>query len=328
MPGRSGAAGMTGGPWRMLGPGVAELTLSVADQACAREVVAELAGEHSADAPGFLRAAPGLGHLLPAAVRAALQEMRYAEAFCALAVRGKCLDTDCPATPAHWSESEPARTLRHDIWLTLLAAQLGDPIAWAYLQDGRLFNDVLPIRGEEEAQTEHGSSTEMLLHVDEAFADARSDAFGLVCMRNAGAVPTTVAPLAALALSPALTDILFEPRFVVQAHGDERVRPVFTGSRGRPYVRMDFVYTRALDGDRGAGSALAALMDQASAAVVEVSLAPGEVLLVDNGRCLHGRRAFQARYDGTDRWLRRLAVLRDLRRTSHRRSAPDSRVLL
>lgn len=319
---------MTAPPWQTLAPGVAELTLPARDLAAASAVVAELAREHSADAASFLRAAPGLGHLLPGALRSALQEMRYAEAFCALAVRGNCPAADCPPTPAHWSRSQPAATLRQDIWLTLLAAQLGDPIAWAYLQDGRLFNDVLPIRGQEDAQTEHGSSAEMLLHVDEAFADARSDAFGLVCLRNPGAVPTTVAPVAALGLSPALTDLLFEPRFVVEAHGDQRVRPVFSGCAGRPYIRMDFVYTRALHGDRGAGAALAELRDRASAGAVEVSLAPGEVLLVDNARCLHGRRAFQARYDGTDRWLRRLAVLRDLRRTSHRRSAPDSRVLL
>jgi L-asparagine oxygenase len=319
---------MTAMPWRVLAPGIAELTLPGPDIASSRETVRDLAREHTADAPSFLRAAPGLGHLLPKTLLSALHEMRYEEAFSALAVRGNCPASDSPPTPAHWSASQPAQTLRHDIWLTLLTAQLGDPITWLYLQDGRLFHDVLPIRGQEDAQTEHGSAAEMLLHVDEAFADARSDAFGLVCLRNNEAVPTTVAALAAIVLPPALTDLLFEPRFVVEAHGEHRIRPIFTGTRSRPYIRMDFVYTRALDGDRAAGSALAALRVRASAAVVDVALAPGDVLLIDNARCLHGRRAFRARYDGTDRWLRRLAVLRDLRRTSHRRSAPDSRVLL
>jgi hypothetical protein len=319
---------MTAVPWRLLVPGIAELALTEADLAHGRDVVRSLAREHAADAPAFLRAAPGLGYLLPVTLRCALQEMRYAEAFAALAVRGDCPAAGCPPTPVHWSASQPGPAVRQDIWLTLLTAQLGDPVTWGYLQDGRLIHDLLPMPGEEEAQTEHGSAAEMLLHVDEAFADARSDAFGLVCLRNDGAVPTTVAPLAALSLPPSLTDLLFEPRFVVEAHGEQRVRPVFTGSRGRPYIRMDFVYTRAAGGDRDADRALTALREHTLAAVQEIALAPGEVLLVDNARCLHGRRAFRARYDGSDRWLRRLAVLRDLRRTSHRRAEPDSRVLL
>ena len=319
---------MSSHPWQMLAPGVAELTVTGADLASAREVVRELSAEHRSNADRFVRAAPGLGHLLPGTLLDALREMKYTEAFCALAVRGDCPATYCPPTPSHWSASEPGQTLRHDTWLTLLAAQLGDPFTWAYLQDGRLFHDVLPIRGEEDAQTEHGSAAEMVLHVDEAFADVRSDAFGLVCLRNETSVPTTVAPLAALALPGLVTDTLFEPRFVVRAHGDQRVRPVFHGSHRWPYVRMDFFYMRALSGDRDAGSALAVFRERALASTVEVSLAPGEVLLIDNARCLHGRRPFRALYDGTDRWLRRLAVLRDLRRTSHRRASPDSRVLL
>lgn len=319
---------MTATPWRMLAPGVAELTLAAADVGRAGQLIGELVTDHAADAAGFLRAAPGLGCLLPEQLRRALEDMRYGEAFTALAVRGNCPAEASPPTPVHWSASKLGQTIRHDTWLALLTAQLGDPITWAYLQDGRLFHDLMPMPGAAEEQTEHGSTAEMLLHVDEAFADARADAFGMVCLRNAAAVPTTVAPVAALALPSAVTDVLFEARFVVEAHGDQRRRAVFTGSRARPYIRMDFVYMRPADGDREASSALAALKEQSVAAIVEISLAPGEVLLIDNARCLHGRRAFQARYDGTDRWLRRLAALRDLRRTSARRASPDSRVLL
>ena len=87
---------MTAVPWRMLAPGIAELTLTGADLMHGRDVVRSLAREHAADAPAFLRAAPGLGYLLPAPLRCALQEMRYAEAFAALAVRGDCPAGRCP----------------------------------------------------------------------------------------------------------------------------------------------------------------------------------------------------------------------------------------
>ena len=34
----------------------------------------------------------------------------------------------------------------------------------------------------------------------------------------------------------------------------------------------------------------------------------GEVLVLDNYRAVHGRRAFRPRFDGTDRWLKRISV--------------------
>lgn len=50
---------------------------------------------------------------------------------------------------------------------------------------------------------------------------------------------------------------------------------------------------------------------------VAVSLAPGEVLVVDNDLAVHGRVPFRARYDGSDRWLKRASV-----RVPGRRSRP------
>ncbi|TBO54789.1 oxygenase, partial [Streptomyces kasugaensis] len=48
---------------------------------------------------------------------------------------------------------------------------------------------------------------------------------------------------------------------------------------------------------------------------VAVSLRPGEVLIVDNDLVVHGRVPFRARYDGTDRWLKRASVRVPGRRT-------------
>jgi hypothetical protein len=55
------------------------------------------------------------------------------------------------------------------------------------------------------------------------------------------------------------------------------------------------------------------LLGQLSANLTDVVLRPGDVLVVDNLRAVHGRRSFQARFDGNDRWLRRVSAVRDLR---------------
>ena len=59
----------------------------------------------------------------------------------------------------------------------------------------------------------------------------------------------------------------------------------------------------------------------------DVLLAPGDVLFIDNYRAVHGRRPFTARYDGTDRWLKRISVSRDLRRSRDARATAAARVI-
>ena len=39
-----------------------------------------------------------------------------------------------------------------------------------------------------------------------------------------------------------------------------------------------------------------------------IPLAPGDIAIVDNDVAVHARRSFRARYDGTDRWLKRVLV--------------------
>lgn len=58
-----------------------------------------------------------------------------------------------------------------------------------------------------------------------------------------------------------------------------------------------------------------------------VVLTPGDICFLDNYQVVHGRKPFQARFDGTDRWLRRLNIARDLRRSREYRLSADSRVV-
>jgi hypothetical protein len=58
-----------------------------------------------------------------------------------------------------------------------------------------------------------------------------------------------------------------------------------------------------------------------------IPLAPGEILFVNNHLAVHGRRRFQARFDGTDRWLRRLWLASDLRPSRHLRTSATARII-
>jgi len=71
-------------------------------------------------------------------------------------------------------------------------------------------------------------------------------------------------------------------------------------------------------------NSLAASIDSALSGVI---LRPGDICFIDNYRAVHGRQAFRARFDATDRWLRRLNITRDLRRSRAHRISADSRVI-
>ncbi|MFD8754745.1 TauD/TfdA family dioxygenase [Kitasatospora sp. NPDC059577] len=71
---------------------------------------------------------------------------------------------------------------------------------------------------------------------------------------------------------------------------------------------------RCAGDDREAVEALDRLMAELTRVQQEVVVGPGTLLVVDNYQAAHGRRSFKARYDGTDRWLKKITVSRNLRR--------------
>src|SRR5260370_13551448 len=80
--------------------------------------------------------------------------------------------------------------------------------------------------------------------------------------------------------------------------------------------------------DDEARNALDALLRQLRSSQYDVALEPGDLLIIDNYRAVHGRKPFQARYDGRDRWLKRISVTRDLRKSLAARSSADSPLII
>ncbi|MFE7618420.1 TauD/TfdA family dioxygenase [Streptomyces sp. NPDC057496] len=297
----------------------AEITIGDHDRhALQTAMTALLERHHSADAPALLHEAAALGRILPVDLRDRLAEMREPATIAALVIRnGPVGDDEVPPTPDHWRNRPFNGTRPQDFWLTLIGTQLGSPTCWSTIQDGRALVDVLPVKGQEDQQTGHGSAVGLDFHIEDAFHDERCDILTLLTLRNNDDVPTAIATSGGLDLAALDLDTLHEPRYLI--HPDpEHLRdgkladpvptPVLFGDRKQPAFRIDPAFTRALPGDTTAQHAFDELCAQLSGRLVEVPVPPGDVLLLNNHRTVHGRRPFHARYDGTDRWLRKLTV--------------------
>ncbi|HEX8189478.1 MAG TPA: guanitoxin biosynthesis L-enduracididine beta-hydroxylase GntD [Pyrinomonadaceae bacterium] len=338
---------------------MSRLILDTTEVSAVRALLSELTSQYrSAEDEGFLRDVAVLAHELPLRVRRFLNDFKHLEPASGVCViSGYPLDDAALGpTPEHWkARGDISPTLAEEMLFILCASLLGDVFGWATQQGGRLIHEVLPIKDDEDEQMGTGSKQTIWWHNEEAFHPYRSDYVGLMCLRNRDRVPTTYASVDMLELDDEVTRKLFEPRYTIMpddthtavnnwrdggagdalkaAHrrleemlNNPQQQPVMFGHPGSPYLCLDPYYMpRPDEGD--SLRALDALTREIDAKLSEVVLQPGDILFVDNYRAVHGRKSFRARYDGTDRWLKRVNVTRDLRKSRDSREASSSRIV-
>lgn len=339
-----------------------EIRLNTDDLRAIDDIVNALAQRHeTVESPEFQKESRLYADELPRRIRAAINDYRLGETSGALLVSGLPVDdTGIGPTPAHWKDKPvPSPTLRHDLTFFLIACLLGEPIAWATQQDGYLMHDVLPIKGHEKQQIGSGCEELLTWHTEDAYHPLRTDYLGLMCLRNPDGVETTMADIADVELGSAAGEVLFGQRFpmipdhshrsanqgardvedpkvtelrersyaqVERALADPEPVAILFGAPDSPYVRLDPEFMPDLpDGEERA--ALEEICAAIDAAMTGAVLSPGDIVFIDNYRMVHGRKPFHARFDGTDRWLRRLNITRDLRRSRANRISVESRVI-
>lgn len=316
----------------------------------------------SPEGDDFLKDAPVLAHELPRRVRFFLNDFR-----CLEPASGTCLISGYPVdearigrTPQHWKDRPAVSpTVREEMLLILFGTLLGDPIAWVTQQNGHIVHDIMPIKEDEYEQLGTGSQQTLWWHNEDAFHPCRGDHLGMMCLRNPDLVETTIASVDSVRLTPEQVEALFTPHYVIRPDEShtlknradtsmqqgipaevlrssyERIErmnsspekiAVLYGDPASPYIRLDPYFMNPV-ADEKAQQALDALSQAVDAALVGVALRPGDFLFIDNYKAVHGRKPFKARFDGTDRWLKRINVTKDLRKSRGWRVSCRSRVI-
>lgn len=304
------------------------------------------------DTEAALQRATVVAHQLPARIRSHLNAFRLEQMSGVLCISGYVVDQEgLGQTPGHWRD-RPRRSPAHreELLLILYGSLLGDPFSWATQQDGRLIHDVVPIKGHENEQL--GSSSESLLtwHTEDAFHPLRGDFLSFACLRNPYGAATTVGYADSLDLPDAVKEVLFQERFSIrpdESHlaknnsepgmnafddieemqrNPDRVAVLF-GDANRPYIRADPYFMSVDSKDHEARAALDEMTKAMDDLMFDVTLEGGDFCFLDNYRVVHGRKPFKARHDGTDRWLKRVNLTSDLRKSRAARLAEGVRAI-
>jgi L-asparagine oxygenase len=240
-------------------------------------------------------------------------------------LRGLLVDNATLApTPAQWSVAEDAAAV-WDVILLLLATLMGRPIAWDGQQDGRYVHNIVPTQGREQEQTGASSSVLLSPHTEDAFHPGRAHLLMLACMRNPDGIATTAASVRRIELSEDDITPLSTPTVPIlpddsytEAQASTQLPakvPALWRSASGLTLRFDPAYTPLEHAEERYRSAYRRLEAELERVTMAVSLRPGDLLIVDNDVVVHGRVPFRARYDGTDRWLKRALVRVPGRRT-------------
>ncbi|WP_218005150.1 TauD/TfdA family dioxygenase [Actinomadura macra] len=292
--------------------------------------------------------------LLPGNLRRLLDDFRRNEPSAACLVHGFPVDDAVAGpTPEHWERPEGyGSTIESDLYMALCGLALGEPFSWATLQFGRLLQDVFPVKGDEQRMSGHGSEAFLLFHTDDAFRPDSCDYLLLFGIRNEERIPTYISSARDVSLDDEHRRLLAEARFhivpdeehirqlelrapddpallrALEARDRPRPVPVLFGSPSNPYIRLDAPYMSCAGDDPAAERALDALHAELERVRRPVVLDQGTLLVLDNHIAAHARESFTARYDGTDRWLRKLIVSRGRRRWAGDSTRPGGRIVL
>jgi L-asparagine oxygenase len=237
--------------------------------------------------------------------------------------------TECNRkTPENIHNHIGETTILARIQAILLSYLDGEIISYEAEGDGHLFQDIIPVKNMETQQTSIGSNIELEIHTEQAFSYYRPDFLSLACLRSDPEAWTYILPVDVLLahLSVEEIAILQQPLWKIGVDLSFRLRgeAFLEGDIRGPIPILSFSdsedFFLCFDQDLMTG-----INEKAQEMITKIvqiyykhrtaiCLQPGDILILDNRKVVHGRSAFSPKYDGTDRFLIRCFATLDYRK--------------
>lgn len=232
-------------------------------------------------------------------------------------------------TPESW-QLAPGAPTPEDCQLLLIGQALGTVFAWADQQGGGPVHNIVPAVGDEDSLLSSSSTKPLALHTEDAFFSDRSDFLLLLCLRNPCRAATYISDVRNVELSAEHIRLVQSNRYFFRpdgSHGQggparlswgfpvaQAASPQVAGPSALvgpietdPWLRCDIDYVDTM-GDGPAMDAAHALDQALHVARAEQVLRSGDLLIIDNRCCVHGRGRFHPTYAEQDRWLKRISI--------------------
>jgi L-asparagine oxygenase len=276
----------------------------------------------------FCKQAKTCSEFLPERIKEGLRDFAANGSECGFfLIKGVPLG-EVPITPTNNTQKRGETTTMAKIQ-AILNEFVGELIAYEAEGYGRIFQDIVPVKEMSQKQVSLGNS-ELEIHTEQAFSELRPDILSLGCLRGDTAAKTYIFPIGRILehLSTEEIELLKQPLWktgvdlsfklngVDFIEGDIRGPFAIVSDQGSK-LRFDQDLMKGITSE--AELMVKKIVDLYYLHRFEHCLEPGDIVLVDNNRAVHGRSGFSPKYDGKDRFLIRCFSTFDFKKSEYAR---------
>ena len=216
-----------------------------------------------------------------------------------------------PDLNTHWAHNKTNPTHQHlDQQLITYASHWGTPYGYKQEQKGDIVQNLFPIKKHETEQISSSSKVTLEKHTETAFHPYKPDYITLYCLRDNPHAGTTISHLEDILpqLTARTIGWLKETNYTIgidASFGTTTTRQTIS-ILNEDATQLTYDATLLQGNTTDAKNALYFLAQAARKCEDTIYLKQGQALTFHNHTAIHGRTPYQARHDGTDRWLKRI----------------------
>lgn len=238
------------------------------------------------------------------------------------------------ATPSCWQKADYKKFNNYGFICSLLHGAIPAKPVQYYTQrkGGGIMHAIIPDKKMDYSQTGSGSKTDLYVHTEDAFLYNQADFISLLYLRNEEEVPSSLYSIRSHGSMANQMKELFEPIYqcpkdanhvIETSKGKEEVTSILYGNKKWPFMRFDAaeqIFNNKVDQSLKAMKNLKIFWKKAKSLIYNKFIPDsGDLILVNNHLCAHGRNSFVAglkNIDGKSIKCERRLMLRMMSKTS------------